>query len=56
MRGEQPVLFIESLGMFLVTRHDLVLAVLHDPDTYSSLFGGDSMPLPAEAAGRRWPR
>lgn len=49
MREEQPVLFIESLGMFLVTRHDLVLHVLRDPDLYSSLFGGASMPLSSEA-------
>lgn len=52
MREEQPVMFIESLGMYLVTRHDLVLGVLRDPDTYSSLFGGASMPLPAEARER----
>ena len=52
MREEQPVMFIESLGMYLVTRHDLVLGVLRDPDTYSSQFGGASMPLPAEARER----
>ena len=36
MRDEQPVMLIESLGMYLVTRHDLVLGILRDPSTYSS--------------------
>ncbi len=52
MRDERPVLFIEGVGMYLVTRHDLVLQVLRDPATYSSLFGGASMPLPPEARAR----
>ena len=52
MRDEQPVMLIESLGMYLVTRHDLVLGVLRDPSTYSSMFGGASMPLPSEARAR----
>jgi cytochrome P450 len=52
MRDEQPVMFIESMGMFLVTRHDLVLAILRDPATYSSMFGGASMPLPSGARER----
>ena len=52
MRTEQPVVLIESLHMYLVTRHDLVLAVLRDPATYSSMFGGASMPLPTEAQTR----
>lgn len=52
MREEQPVMLIESLGMFLVTRHDLVLSILRDPGTYSSMFGGASMPLPAEARAK----
>ena len=52
MREEQPVMLIESLGMFLVTRHDLVLGVLRDPATYSSMFGGASMPLPTEARAK----
>ncbi len=52
MRAEQPVMLIESLGMYLVTRHDLVLAILRDPGTYSSLFGGASMPLPSEARAK----
>ena len=49
MRDEQPVMLLESMGMYLVTRHDLVLKIVRDVETYSSLFGGASMPLPAEA-------
>ena len=52
MRREQPVMLIESLGMYLVTRHDLVLGILRDPATYSSMFGGASMPLSAEARAK----
>jgi cytochrome P450 len=48
MRADAPVLFVEKVGVYLVTRHDLVMEVLRDPQTYSSLFGGASMPLPAE--------
>ena len=39
------MLFVEKLGIHLVTRHDLVMEVLRDPQTYSSLFGGTGMPL-----------
>ena len=49
MRDEQPVLHVEALGMYLVTRHDLVLQILRDPQTYSSQFGGAGMPLSPEA-------
>jgi len=49
MRSEQPVMRIESVGMYLVTGHELVMQVLRDPATYSSLFGGASMPLPSGA-------
>lgn len=52
MRDEQPVMLIESLGMYLVTRHDLVLGILRDPGTYSSMFGGASMPLPGDARAK----
>ena len=62
MRDEAPVMLIESVGMYLVTNHELVMQVLRDPATYSSLFGGASMPLPSEARekmhrgdGRRLP-
>ncbi len=52
MRAEQPVMLIESVGMYLVTNHELVMQVLRDPATYSSLFGGASMPLPSDARAR----
>lgn len=52
MREEQPVMLIESLGIYLVTRHDLVLGILRDPGTYSSMFGGASMPLPSDARAK----
>ena len=45
MREEAPVMHIESMGMYLVTRHDLVLQIIRDVETYSSRFGGASMPL-----------
>ena len=48
MRDEAPVVFNELLGVYLVTRHDLVLQILRDPDTYSSAFGITAMPLPSE--------
>lgn len=48
MRDEQPVLHLESMGMYLVTRHDLVLQIIRDVETYSSRFGGASMPLSPE--------
>ena len=49
MREEAPVTLVESVGMYLVTNHELVMQVLRDPATYSSLFGGASMPLPSDA-------
>jgi cytochrome P450 len=52
MREEQPVMLIESVGMYLVTSHDLVMQVLRDPATYSSMFGGASMPLPSGARAK----
>ena len=52
MRDEQPVMLIESVGMYLVTNHELVMQVLRDPATYSSLFGGASMPLPSDARAK----
>jgi cytochrome P450 len=47
MREEAPVLFVEQVGVYLVTRYDLVLEVVRDPHLYSSKFGGASMPLPS---------
>jgi cytochrome P450 len=48
MREEAPVLFLEQLGLYLVTRHDLVLSILRDPATFSSKFGRPTMPMSAE--------
>ena len=63
MRDEAPVIFLENVGMWFVTRHDLVLEVAKDHKTYSNLFGGASMPLPAgerdkliEAMNEGYPR
>jgi cytochrome P450 len=47
MRDEAPVIFLRNVGMWFVTRYDLVLEVAKDHKTYSNLFGGASMPLPA---------
>ncbi len=52
MREHAPVLHVEQFGVHLVTRHDLVMEVLRDPQTYSSLFGNTSMPLPGDARER----
>ena len=46
MREERRCMLGRALGFYLVTRHDLVLEVLRDADTYSSQFGGTCMPLP----------
>ena len=43
MREQAPVNFVEALGMYFVTRHDLVLQILRDPKTYSSAFGVSGM-------------
>jgi cytochrome P450 len=48
MRAEAPVLPVPSMGIHLVTNHELVLEILRDTDTYSSNFGGAGMPLPPE--------
>ena len=52
MRDEQPVMHIESMGMYLVTRYDLVLQIVRDVETYSSQFGMASMALPGDAQER----
>ena len=46
MRAIDPVHEVAGVGLFLVTRHDLVLDVVRDPVTYSNRFGGAAMPLP----------
>jgi len=48
MRAVEPVHFVEQFGVHLVTRYDLVMEVLRDPDTYSSRFGTTGMPMSAE--------
>jgi cytochrome P450 len=47
MRAEAPVLKVGTLGMYLVTTHELVLEVVRDPKTYSSQFGAATMPMPS---------
>lgn len=48
MRAELPVMRVPGLGIQMVTRHDLVMQVLRDPQTYSSAFGGTGMPVNAD--------
>ena len=48
MRDEAPVLHLEGMDIWWVTKHDVVLAMLRDSHTYSSKFGNTSMPLPPE--------
>jgi cytochrome P450 len=48
MRREAPVMKVDRIGVHLVTKHEHVMEVLRDPQTYSSLFGGAGMPLAAE--------
>ncbi|MDP9465339.1 MAG: cytochrome P450 [Actinomycetota bacterium] len=52
MREQAPVLLLEQLGLYLVTRHDLVLSILRDPKTFSSKFGRPTMPLSEEDAAK----
>ncbi len=52
MREQAPVLFLEQLGLYLVTRHDLVLSILRDPTTFSSKFGRPTMPMNDEDAAK----
>lgn len=52
MREEAPVLHLEHVGMWFVTRADLVAEALRDPKTYSNNFGAASMPMPADARKR----
>jgi cytochrome P450 len=49
LREESPVHWDATLEAFLVSRHDDVLAVLRDPETYSSAVGAITRP-PAGAA------
>lgn len=52
MRAEQPVMKVSGLGIHMVTRHDLVLQVLRDPQTFSSVFGGTGMPISSDLRKR----
>ena len=52
MRDEAPVLRLAELGLYLVTRHDLVLSILRDPATFSSRFGRPTMPMSGDDARR----
>jgi len=52
MRANDPVHEVGGLGFYLVTRHDLVLEVVRDPETYSNQFGQTSMPLPDDVRQR----
>lgn len=45
LRAEAPVYFAESVGAYIVTRHDLLSEVLRDPGTYSSRRGRSLQPL-----------
>ncbi|MEN9802395.1 MAG: hypothetical protein RLZ37_1520, partial [Actinomycetota bacterium] len=52
MRAEHPVMKVSGLGIHMVTRHDLVLQVLRDPQTFSSVFGGTGMPIGSDLRKR----
>lgn len=52
MRAEEPVAWIEASQEFLVTRHDLVLEVLREPETFSSRRTRALMPLSREDLAR----
>ena len=52
IRDEAPVLRLAELGLYLVTRHDLVLSILRDPATFSSRFGRPTMPMSGDDARR----
>lgn len=54
MRADAPVIFLRNIGMWFVTRHDLVQEVARDHRTYSNMFGGTSMPMsPGDAEKMR---
>ena len=52
MRAKDPVHEVGGHGFYLVTRYDLVLEVVRDPQTYSNQFGQTSMPLPDDVRQR----
>lgn len=52
MRETQPVFHVESLDIYMVTRHDLVLDVVRDTETFSSRFPGAAMITDPELVDR----
>jgi cytochrome P450 len=49
LREEAPVHFAEEIGSFLVSRYEDVLAVVSDPETFSSAVGPTAVIPPPEA-------
>ena len=52
MREERPVFRVPGTDLHLVTRHDLVVPILRDVETYSNRFGGTSERAVDELAQR----
>lgn len=52
MREDQPVFRVPGTDLHLVTRHDLVVPILRDVETYSNRFGGTSERAADELAQR----
>jgi len=48
MRAQHPVHYIEANDLYLVLSNDLVLQVLRDVETFSSMFGSNREPPPEE--------
>ena len=63
LRDEAPVVWNDRLNAFIVTRHDLIVEALKQPQIFSSRYGRASMPVPPEDQARLeevyaegWPR
>lgn len=52
LRGTEPVAWVDALGAYLVTDHDLVVAVLEDPATFSNRRDTLGAPPSPELAAR----
>lgn len=52
MREQQPVFHVPGTDLYLVTRHDLVVPILRDVETYSNRFGGTGEPAAGDLARR----
>ncbi|MGI9622294.1 MAG: cytochrome P450, partial [Acidimicrobiales bacterium] len=48
MRGEQPVHYVEANDLYLVLSNELVLEVIRDVATFSSMYGSNREPPPEE--------